>query len=52
MNDTVVLFKKKQHQNKWMLGWVVELINGDNIILTREAKIRMGKNEEELFASH
>ena len=40
----VIVFNEKQPRNKWMLGRVVELINGHDS-KTREVKIIMGKTK-------
>ena len=44
INDIVIVFEEKQPQNKWMLGRVVELINGHDG-KTRGFKIMMGENK-------
>ena len=44
INDLVLVFEEKQPQNKWMLGRVVELINGHDG-KTRGVKIMMGKTK-------
>ena len=42
--DIVIVFEEKQPRNKWMLGRVVELINGHDG-KTRVVKIMMGKTK-------
>ena len=44
INDIVIVFEEKQTQNKWMLGRVVELINGHDG-KTKGVKIMMGKTK-------
>ena len=44
INDIVIVFEEKQPRNKWMLGRVVELINGHDG-KTRVNKIMMGKTK-------
>ena len=44
INDIVIVFEEKQPQNKWMLGRVVKLING-NDRKTMGVKIMMGKTK-------
>ena len=44
INDIVIVFEEKQPRNKWMLGRVVELINGYDG-KTRGVKIMMGKTK-------
>ena len=44
IKDIVIVFEEKQSRNKWMLGQVVELINGHDG-KTREVKIMMGKTK-------
>ena len=44
INDIVIVFEEKQSQNKWMLGRVVELIDGHDG-KTRGVKIMMGKTK-------
>ena len=44
INDIVIVFEEKQSQNKWMLGRVLELINGHDG-KTRGVKIMMDKTE-------
>ena len=44
INDTVIVFEENQPRNKWMLGRVVELINGHDG-KTRGVKIVMGKTK-------
>ena len=44
INDIVIVFEEKQPRNKWMLGRVVELINGHDG-KTRVVKIMMGKTK-------
>ena len=43
-NDIVIILEQKQVRNKWMLGRVVELINGDDG-KTRGVKIMMSKTK-------
>ena len=43
-NHIVIVFEEKQPRNKWMLGRVVELINGHDG-KTRGVKVMMGKTK-------
>ena len=42
INDIVIVFEENQPRNKWMLGRVIELVNGHDD-KTRGVKIMMGK---------
>ena len=44
INDTVIVFEEKQSRNKWMLGRIVELLNGHDGKI-KGIKIMMGKTK-------
>ena len=50
INNIVIALEEKQPWNKWILGRVVELINGHDD-KTRGAKIMMGKTKSVISGS-